>query len=373
MGNVEGAKDTTKMKIKYIGNFTDGTNWAKACNYSALNLKYSGHDVYCEEKKYNNFNIILEPEIQDLMFKKASHYDLIIQHILPTDYVYYGGSKNIGYIGLETLNLSNKLWLKNIGLMDEIFVPNLASKQCLINSGIKKPIKIFNFSFNYEKIVNQQQIADISQLKNTFNFMFYGDLSTKNNLEALLRAFHAEFQSSDPVNLYIKSDDPVDKILNLSNAVRLKMNKGNSYKKEIILSDSVSSEVVISTTKQCHALVCPSYGEACSHHALESMAIGLPVIYTDGTGISDYSLEIANYPVKSHISPFYYKNDVNDGLYNYEDTCLEIDIIDLQKQMRKVFQLFVENNQQYSQNSDMLKSYMKNFDYKNKELARNII
>lgn len=373
MGIDKGAKDKAKMKIKYIGNFTDGTNWAKSCVYGALNLKYAGYDIHCEEKKYNNLNIVIEPEIEELMPKKSDSYDAVIQHVLPHDYRYYGGVKNIGYLALETLNLSHIPWLKNINFMDEIFVPNRASKECLIKSGIKKPIKILNFSFNYDKTINQNSIANISQLNNNFNFMFYGDLSTKNNLEAVLRAFHLEFNSHEPVNLYIKSDEKIEDIINLSNDVRSKLNIGYRYKKEIILSESVSNEVVISTTKQCHAVVSPSYGEACSYHTLEAMSLGLPVIYTDGIGISDYGLDVINYPVKSQITPCYARRDTIQGIYTSNDKWLEIDVSDLQSQMRKAFTMFIQDNNNFKHNSEMLKMHMKNFDYKNTELARNII
>ncbi len=69
------------MKIKYIGNFNDGTGWAKAATYKAIALDYAGYDVYCEELKYNNVSVILEGKIAELLDKKSDAYDVVIHHV----------------------------------------------------------------------------------------------------------------------------------------------------------------------------------------------------------------------------------------------------------------------------------------------------
>lgn len=359
------------MKIKYIGNFNDGTGWAKASTYNAMALDVAGYDVYCEEIKYNDKNLPIENRINELLLKKTETCDVIIQHVLPHDYVYYGGSKNIGFIELETLNLSSVLWLKKINLMDEIIVPNLSSKECLIRSGIiESKIKIMHHLFNFNKTINYPKTADIAELNGKFNFVFVGEFSKRKNLEALVRAFHSEFEPSEPVNLYIKTNESLEKITNFCEEVRKRLKISAKYIKEVIVGHRLDESVLISTIRQCHAFVIPSYGEAWCYPAIEAMAIGVPPIYTKGIGVEDYAAEGASFSVESYITPCYGAIDNFDDLYTSEENWLDIDIRDLQKKMRYVYELYMTNSLEYNRISQACIKKASEFDFNNIEMIK---
>ena len=363
------------MKIKYIGNFNDGTGWSKASTYNALALNAAGHDVYCQGVKYGTQEIVINDKILELMNKKTDSYDMIINHVIPKDYQYINGIKNIGFVALETLTLSNVLWLKNLDLMDEIYVPNQASKDCLVSSRIHPDkIKIFNHSFDYQKVVNNESKIFVEELKNTFNFVFIGEFSKRKNLEVLLRAFHSEFHFSDPVNLYLKTNMDISVINKFKESVYDRLKLRNRYKKEVIISEFLTEENLWSTVRQCHAFVMPSYGEAWCYPAMEAMAMGIPTIYTDGIGIGDYAPKEASFAVKSAIQPCYGATDAHfSDIYTSNDKWLEIDVLDLQKNMREVFELHRSDIKQYQNISNINKQQMSKYDFNNTDIVRNII
>jgi glycosyltransferase involved in cell wall biosynthesis len=362
------------MRIQYIGNFTDGTGWAKASTYNALALQSAGYDVYCKELKYNENKIILEEEIENLLLKESPTFDAVVHHVLPKDYRYIGGVKNIGFIALESIILSNIHWIKNLYMMDEIWVPNEASRNCLVNSGIEyEKIKILPHTFNYHRIVNSDNGANITALNNTFNFAFVGEFSKRKNLEALLRAFHNEFDYIEPVNLFIKTFSNMDILNAFRTDVRKRMKLGNRYKDEVMLCDYLPEDVLGAVLKQCHAFVMPSYGEAWCYPAMESMALGLPVIYTSGIGIEEYADNQSNFPVESQTAFCYGATDTLDDIYTSKDLWKEINVADLQMTMRKVFELYQTKHDEYKSISEKVKTSISKYDFRNPEIARGIL
>jgi len=363
------------MKIKYIGNFNDGTGWAKAATYNALALDAAGYDIYCEIVSYNSkvpSDKTLESRIQELLDKKTEEVDVVVYHMLPSDYRYSTGVKNIACLELETLNLSNALWVKKINMMDEIWVPNQGSKNCLINSGIPEDkIKILHHSFNFDTVISAEEQNAVLGLNGTFNFAFVGEFLNRENLEALLVAFHNEFDRTEPVGLLIKTNGNPENVNGFCETVKGKMKKSNRYKKEVIICNQLAEKDLFSLLKQCHAFVMPSKGESWCYPALESMALGLPVIYTDGIGIQEY--DVTGLAVKSHQTPCFGSNDTLQDLYTSDDNWLEIDILDLQKKMRDIFSLYRERRDEYDQKSKQCVEAASKFNFTNNESARSIL
>jgi glycosyltransferase involved in cell wall biosynthesis len=361
------------MKIKYIGNFSDGTGWAKASTYNALALSSAGHDVYCEEVKYNKAEVFLEEEIKNLLAKQTDSFDMVVHHILPKDYRYVPGVINVGCVELENEHFSNVVWLKRLNTMDMIWVPNKGSKRCLESSGINSSkIKVFNHTFNYEKIINLKSIASVAQLKNSFNFVFVGEFVKRKNIEALLIAFHNEFDRVEPVNLYIKTNGNAPSVTQHCDEVKNRMKKSNQYKKDVIVTDYMPEEVLLSTIQQCHAFVMPSYGEAWCYPAIEAMALGVPPIYTSGIGIEDYASQVG-FAVKSRETPCYGAIDTLEDLYTSEDSWLEIDIFDLQRKMREVYELFQQDKAGYDRLRNSCIKEVEKFNFTNNKIVEDLV
>jgi len=373
MGKCKIAKDE-KVKIKYIGNFNDGTGWAKAATYNALALDMAGYDVYCEELSYNQASVILEPYIENLINKKSDTYDVVVNHVLPTEYKYISGVRNVGFISLETLTLSSVPWLKRIAMMDEIWVPNKASKYCLMDSGVDgNKVKVFNHTFNFYKTAQSDNGQRIDKLRGTFNFVFNGEFTKRKNVEALLFAFHNEFDYIEPVNLFIKTNKDANLINDFCSAVKTRMKKTGKYKNEIIISSYIDEISLLSILKDCHAFVMPSHGEAWCYPALEAMALGIPSIYTKGIGIEDFVIpNITGLPVDSKVSYCYGANDTFDDLYTSNDEWLEINVKDLQEKMRYIFES-AKDQKAYLDIRRLCQEQAKKFDFTNKDITKGLL
>jgi glycosyltransferase involved in cell wall biosynthesis len=122
--------------------------------------------------------------------------------------------------------------------------------------------------------------------------------------------------------------------------------------------------------KNCHAFVMPSYGEAWCYPALEAMTFGIPPIYTKGIGIEDF--DSSGFFVDSRVTPCYGANDTFDFLYTSDDFWLEIDIMDLQKKLRQVYELQA-NPKEFNSLKEICTMRAKQFHFTNTEITRGII
>lgn len=342
-------------KIKYINNFTDGTGWAKAGTYNALALA-TRHEVYCEERKYNNNNVLLEDSLNELLRNTQESFDYTIHHVLPTNYVKLKNTINVGFLEVEA-TISNKQWLKNLKMMDLILVPDLDSLEMLKMSGIDH-VKIWPHSFNYAKTVGYKDSVKLQILNGSFNFLFVGEFSVRKNIETLLRAFYTEFNHKETVNLVIKTSGNPKTVSQLCEHVKSQCRKGEPSKSPIVISEYLSEQDLISITRQCHAFVTASHGEAWCYPALESMACGLNVIYPYYTGIHSYAP--TDYSVRASRGRCYGAVDAVEGLYTCQDLWTEIDLNELMKTMRRVYSNGID-----LKNQSKIQNIAKKYDYRN--------
>lgn len=369
MGTNENSEDT-KMKIKYIGNFNDGTGWAKASTYNALALDAAGYDVCCEEMKYNNANINLENRINELI-NKSGPFDYTIQHVLPTDYVKYKNTINIGVLSVES-TISNISWIKNMNMMDMIFVSDIYSKKYLESSGVKTECRIFEHSLNYDKIKGYEKTISIPQLQNYFNFVFVGEFSARKDLENVVKAFHGEFDYTEPVNLFIKTNTSEETLKTFLSEIKRRLKKPGRLKEEILVVNYLNEQDLMSIMSQCHCFVTSSHGEAWCYPAAEAMAIGLSVIYPKNTGIEMYAKSGENYPLETYYDFCYGATDSVDGLYTCEDMWVNTPNIELRKGMRKAFLDFVSSPDGNKTRQEKNSKIMKEYDYRNNKITRGL-
>ena len=336
------------MNIKYIGNFKDGTGWSKACVYNALSLSSSGENVDCEVIRYNKSDVDINPEINNLIDNKLDNYDIVINHCLPTEYKWNSSVKNVGFVALETRRLLNKLWIKKINLMDEIWVPNTQSQECLLNSGVNVPVKIFKHRFDYQSLINNKSTATLKELEYSYNFVFVGEFNSRKNIEVGLRAFYNEFESFENVNFLLKLNGNSQHIENFIKEVKSKTRKFSTLKNPIIINAYLDYFDLMAIVKKCHSFILPSHGEACCYPALESAALGLNVLYTEGIGIDNYIKGEKAIPIKSNTTKCYGANDAVAGLYFSDDMWQDISIDDLSEKMREVVNNNYKNEEDYS-------------------------
>lgn len=370
MGTSKSSKIGDKMKIRYISNFTDGTEWSRCATYNVLALENIGHDIFCSEIKYNNENIVFDEKIRDLLTKKSDSYDITIQHVLPMNYIKYADTKNIGFFPIDC-TISDTILKKKINLMDEMLVPSYESKKLFLESGFKTPVKVMYNLFDYDEIANFKSQNNISQMNGTCNFVFMNEYSKQKNMEAVLSAYYTEFARIEPVNLVIAVEQNPDTINSFVKEVKSRLKSPTKLKDELIYSGTLSMESKLSILSQANCLVVPSYSEGSAYTAMEASALGIPIIYTENIGVQSYVDRSFNYPVKSTKEMCYGALNSLDGLYTCNDKWYRINIDDLRTQMRKVFMLFANN--QGSTRQESISNSVKKFDYRNKKIMENIL
>ena len=340
------------MKVLYIGNYKDGTGWANACLNNILALDSAGVSVVPRCITFNNKNLPLPQRVYELEQNDTNNADVCIQHTLPPYYSYNGNIKNIGFYVTETNTFRDTAWHKAINLMDEAWVPNKKIVGASRSSGVTIPIKIAPHSIDTSSFASCDDSAHVEELIHTFNFCFVGDFIHRKNIEDLLRAFHTEFHPSEPVNLFLKlskhgysSGECLNLFYKASKEITASLKIRDKYKKEIVITGFLERKHLNSVMNQCHCFVMPSYGEAWCIPALEAMALGMPVIYTSGTGMDDFC---SGYAINAKDSPCYKGTESIPAMYTASSKWREIDVDHLSQLMRTAYETYSTDRDEFN-------------------------
>lgn len=340
------------MKVLYIGNYRDGTGWGNSALHNILALDAAGVDVVPRPISFNMRNMPVPPALELLENKNATGATVCIQHTLPTLYSYNSALKNIGLYVTETNMFRDSMWHKGINMMDEAWVVNTQMVSASTKSGVTIPIKVAPLSINTKEYQNIQQSASAEELTGSFNFCFVGDFIHRKNIESLLRAFHMEFHPAEPVNLLLKiskhghsSGECLNLFNQFSTNVKSSLKLRDKYKDEVVIAGFLEKAHLLSVMKQCHCFVMPSYGEAWCIPALEAMAIGMPVIYTGGTGMDDFCL---GYKIDAKDAPCYKGNESLPTVYTADSKWREVDVSHLAHLMRTAYETYNSNRDEFA-------------------------
>ena len=363
--------------VVYIGNYKDGTGWANASLHNILAMDSVGIDVIPRAITYEQETKGVPERILELEQKSTHGAEICIQHTLPSAYSYNSNFKNIGFYETETDDFRKSLWPKYINTLDEAWVPNAKGVTASQFSGVNVPIHVVPHCLPIEKYDRNGENHFIApEIKDTFNFLFVGELVERKNLEALIRAYHGEFHPKEKVNLVIKSSlpnshgqNPFFLMQEYVDDVKGKMKIRENYKGEMIFAEHLPKSVYLSILRQCHCFVMPSRGEACCIPALEAGLMGLPVLYTANNGMKDYcglsddSLGNAVNSVDSYKSPCYNALDTIEGLQRGDETWQEINVLDLQTKMRLMYESWKIDGDRYKELSEIQRLKSETFSY----------
>jgi glycosyltransferase involved in cell wall biosynthesis len=332
------------MKILYIGNYNDGTGYGNGAISNMLALDSAGFEVAPRSITFNNnlFRESVPQRILELEDNDLRNIDICVQHTLPSMYSYCNGFENIGCYYSETNHIDSMMWHKYINLMDRAWVCNTQMERVAKSSGVTVPIINAPIAIDMDSCLNHNSNFTISELDNSFNFCFVGELTKRKNITTILKAFHSEFHPSENVNLFLKLNSPglsssqtLEKFKEVDDGILRGLKIRKNYKRVIPLTGMLRHPDLMSVVSQCHVFVCASYGEAWCIPALEAMANGLPVIYPEKTGLSDYC---HGWPVETREVICSGAVDSHPEVYSALDSWQEIDTDKLMQAMRFAFQ-----------------------------------
>lgn len=291
--------DTQNMKVLYIGHYKEKSGWAQAAKDYILALDSAGIDVVCRNVTLTQDNPQVDKRLLKLEAKDSTGCDYCIQHVLPHHLV--GTSefkKNVAILESETTTIKHLAWFDHLQLMDEVWVPNKDAKLYLKMDQIQKKVKVVPHCCDTEKYTKKYPPINIPQAEGKFKFYYIGDLNDRKNIRAIIRAFHSEFDRSEPVSLILKVKkfglNPeqvrkyVDNIL-LEEKTKLRMYpKIDEYIKDIIVAEDITDDQISALHQYCDCFVCPSHGEAWSIPSFEAMAFGNTPICSNFGGPKEF-------------------------------------------------------------------------------------
>tara|TARA_Y100000310_G_C20647738_1_gene797582 strand:+ start:309 stop:1427 length:1119 start_codon:yes stop_codon:yes gene_type:complete len=336
------------MKVLYTGCYRDGTGWGKAAENYILAMDSVGIDVIPRPVKLNQTEISIPKRIAELEQKDSAGASICIQHVLPHMMEYSTKfDKNIALYATETSNFVDSGWSRKINMMDEAWVINNQMVQASKNSDVEIPIKVVPHASDFSKFERGYKKIDFSVPEGNFVFYTIADFNKRKNIEAFIKAFHAEFDPSEPVSILIKShkygmnpDETAIKIRDICNKVKVGLKKFRNiddYKEDLIITSFVSDEDVCRIHNSCDCFVMPSYGEAWCIPAFDAMGFGKTPICTNIGGMSDF-IGNAGFLVEGIMEPVYEMLDTFTDLFTGNENWCSVSVEGLRECMRHVYE-----------------------------------
>jgi len=318
------------MSVLYISNYGDiNSGWAIA-EQSYIRALSQFTRVVPKRITYAPQN----PPEDILKMESPAKCRICIQHVLPQNMSYDGNFYNIGICFTETSSLGITGWAQKLNLMDEVWVPCNYSAQMLKSNGVNVPIRVFPIPFNAQEMFAAKDFNLKEQVGHEFLFYTIGDFNRRKNLQALLRAFHTEFNGE--AGLVIKTNAEQQKVEEFCNNIKKGLKKHGT---ETIISGYATRQQIYSIHKSCDVFVCPSYGEAWSIPTHEAMCAGKTPVVTNFGAFTDYISNENGWLVDCTMEPCFASETFEDLHTSYEEWA-HIDVKHLQKCMRESF----ENN-----------------------------
>ena len=348
------------MKVLYIGCYRDGTGWAQAAIDYILSMDAAGIDVVPRPVKLNSRQVDLPERIIELEKKADTGCNICIQHVLPHMMDFNGRfEKNIALYATETSNFKRSIWSERINQMDEAWVINNEMKLTSESSGVNIPIKVVPHACDVSKFSKKYQQLQIPPGgEESFVFYTIGEFNRRKNLSAFVRAFHTEFSPEEPVSILIKThqysvspESLLNQVTGMCNDLKeaLKLHPSpDDYIEDLIVTDYLHEEQIMSLHNACNCFVMPSYGEAWCIPAFDAMGFGNTPICTNVGGMSDFLADGGGILVDGREEPVFGMTDTFNDIYTAKENWVSINPIVLQNAMRRVYNLWQQNDSKYN-------------------------
>lgn len=210
-----------------------------------------------------------------------------------------------------------KDWLSKLDLMDEVWVPSKFNARSFAKAGLQSnKIFVLPEAVDTEHLFNPHNVNALyplptagGQHENPYKFLSVGKWEARKGMDVLLRAYFEEFSSSDPVVLYIKTQrhrmDPQAEVDRIMNKVASEQNVSTDRLPAVHVMDNVwiADTDFPSLYAAADSFVLPSRGEGWGRPQAEAMAMGLPTILTDWSGMTEYINDEVAYPIAAEVVP----------------------------------------------------------------------
>lgn len=287
----------------------------------------------------------------------ANSYDMVIQHGYPDMFVYDSRfGKNVGIVDIETIRLEHTGWIERINLLDEVLVQSQFSKDALLGSGVKIPIKIIPEPFDvpkYNKGLYPTFFEEIKKDQDPFIFYFIGNHTDKNNIRGIITAFFMEFTKYDNVRLIIKTNmnytnySDAEQVLTYDIDLiekALRVSKQDIMPPQVLIGDMSDSDI-LRLHASCHCYINAVKAESLSSSCIESALFGNLPIVTDGIGSNTYIDNRNGLVVESTVANVWSSSYYIENVFTIYEKWHEPYVDSIRRQMRKAYELTEEEKE----------------------------
>lgn len=243
--------------------------------------------------------------------------------------VYVSGSKRIAYIVWEpTLIPASKIDV--LKTMDAVWTPSTWGRQLLIDNGLDADrIGVVPEGVDIERF---KPVAKSPDGPRPFRFLYVGKWEERKGTEDLIKAFCAEFQPDEPVELVVHGWNIYVPGFDLNTMIR---RIAGTRAPGIVASYPLSDDEMVRLYNSCDAFVLPTRAEGWGLPITEAMACGLPVIVTEYSAPLDYLDRDCAYLIEVEKmipvnDPFFFEPGLGDWA--------QPDISSLRRLLRHVFE-----------------------------------
>lgn len=237
-----------------------------------------GWERYSE--KGNQFEWpVLNDEERAIFMKPFQPQKIGIIKTTPPHFFHNQSKFRIGYSMVENTMMA-KHWVKNCNEMDAMFAPSPFAAEIMRNSGVKVPVHAVKQGVNPKKYPFTPR-----KLREKFVFGTVGVQDERKNWKDLLVAFCSEFHPNEPVELWIKNTNPQFG------------NIGFKDERVRIINTFYNFEELKLLYDKFNVFVFPSHAEGSGMPPREAMAMGIPTILTNWSGLAEIANPEYNYPL----------------------------------------------------------------------------
>lgn len=293
----------------------------------------------------------------------STSYDAVIQHGYPDMFVYNAKfGKNIGIVDIETIRLEHTGWIERINLLDEVIVQSSFSKEALLGSGVKIPIKILPEPFDIPKYHKHLYPTFFEEIQKTDAFIFYfiGNHTDKNNIRGIITAFFMEFNIYDNARLIIKTNmnntnySDAEQVLTYDIDIiekALRISKDNVIAPQILIGNMSDSDI-LRLHSSCHCYINAVKAESLSSSCIEAALLGNIPIVTEGIGSNTYINNTNGLVVESTMTNVWSSSYYIENVFTIYEKWHEPYIDSIRKQMRKAYEMTEQEKQVKRNNFD---------------------
>ena len=330
-------------KMLYVAPLRDFSGYATAARNYVRALDSVGCELVTRSLHYDGGQHPLSEREAELAKRDLQGVDIIIQHTTPNETTKKPGVFNVNYFAWETDRVPDE-WVKQINEMDLALVPCDENLKAARRSGVTIPIEKVEHTFDksaYRKV----NPFTIPGADSHFKFLSICQISKKKGLDALLKAYFAEFEKKDKTLLILKvyfsakdGEEHRQKMLAEIQRVKDALRLGDDYP-PVYLVHGVMDEGHIGrlySTSDCYVL--PSRGEGWGIPHFDAMGYGLPPIAVNWGGPTEFITEDCGWLTDFNTSPCFDMPHPHSFMYTGKDNWAEPHIDSLRSAMREAHQ-----------------------------------